>query len=504
MKGVIYARFSSHAQKDESIEQQIEECSAFAAAKGIEIIGTYEDKAISGRTDKRPAFQRMLKDAEKKTFGVVIAYKSNRIARNMLNALQYEERLAKLGIETLYAKEEYGNTPAGRLALRMMMSVNQFYSENLAEDIKRGMKDNAQKAKVNGSLPLGYKKGEDGRYAIDAEKAALVREIYRRTKDGEKFADIASDLNSRGLRTKTGGEWNKGSFHHLLTNDAYTGIYRHSGIVIDGGIPPIISKEEFAEMQELLHTKRNPIGRHRDNMDYLLTGKLFCGLCGEPMVGISATSHTGSKHYYYICKGRQRKSCTKENVKKDWIEGEVCRIAKDCFLTDEVIEWVARATIELQKEAQENSDLPILRQQLEEDERGLANLVKAVRGGLISQSIQAEIERLEASSARLKNQIRRLEAESNPVTEEEIIFTLMDFRAGNLQDPKYRKYLISALVKKVTLWDDEIEVEFYPTGLPKDPVRIRSKEGHHTMTIRTFIISVRFGSVSIKGKLPSI
>ena len=131
--GVIYARYSSHNQKEESIEQQIAECSDFAAKNGIRIVGIYADKAVSGRSDRRPNFQRMMRDAEKRQFQIVVAYKSNRIARNMLNALQYEARLDLLGIKTLYAKEEFGNTAAGRFALRTMMNVNQFYSENMGE-----------------------------------------------------------------------------------------------------------------------------------------------------------------------------------------------------------------------------------------------------------------------------------------------------------------------------------------------------------------------------------
>lgn len=493
-KGVIYARFSSHAQKEESIEQQVQECREFAESQKIQIIEVYADAAVSGRTDKRNAFQRMMKDAEKKKFDCVIAYKTNRIARNMLNALQYEEKLSKLGIETFYAREEYGNTPAGRLALRMMMSVNQFYSENLAEDIKRGLKDNAQKGKVNGSLALGYKKGEDGRYAVDAEKAALVREIFRRTKDGEKFADIASDLNARGIKTKSGGAWNKGSFHRMLTNDVYIGTYRHSGVVLENAVPAIITREEFDEMQDLLHTKRNPIGRHRDHMDYLLTGKLFCGHCESPMVGTSARSHTGDKHYYYSCKGRLARSCKKENVKKDYIEEEVCRITKEEFLTDEVIQWVAKAFVKLQEE----TDEPLLQDQLEKDERSLKNLVKAVSEGLVSRTVSEEIERLEREIASLKRQI---EKQNQKVTEDEVEFVLTDFRNGNLDDPKYRQWIIGAFVQRVILWDDEIEVDYYPTG--KDGVRIKSNKSHHTLTVRTFIIKVTTESVTIKGKLPS-
>ena len=126
--GVIYARYSSHAQKDASIEQQVRECLAFAKDRGVNIIDSYEDRAISGTTDKRVSFQRMMKDAEKGRFRCVVAWKSNRMGRNMLQAMMNEAKLNELGVRVMYVEEDYGDTAAGRFALRSMMNVNQFYS----------------------------------------------------------------------------------------------------------------------------------------------------------------------------------------------------------------------------------------------------------------------------------------------------------------------------------------------------------------------------------------
>ncbi|MBQ9750577.1 MAG: recombinase family protein, partial [Clostridia bacterium] len=116
--GVIYARFSSHNQREESIEQQVAECKAFAALSGIKIVGVYSDSAKTGRTDRRPQFQKLQREAQKGGFNYIIAYKSNRIARNILNALMFENEMEKLGIKVVYAKEEFGNNAAGRFALR--------------------------------------------------------------------------------------------------------------------------------------------------------------------------------------------------------------------------------------------------------------------------------------------------------------------------------------------------------------------------------------------------
>ena len=144
-RAVIYARYSSHNQREASIEQQVNACRALAEKLDLLVLDVYEDKAITGKTDRRPNFQRMMKDAEKGKFDLVLAWKSNRIGRNMLQAMTNEARLKDLGIRTLYAEEDFDDTAAGRFALRNMMNVNQFYSENMAEDITRGLMDNASK-----------------------------------------------------------------------------------------------------------------------------------------------------------------------------------------------------------------------------------------------------------------------------------------------------------------------------------------------------------------------
>ena len=212
---VIYARYSSHNQRDVSIEQQVKQCQEFALRSNLQIIEVYADRAISGKTDQRPNFQRMMREAEKKKFKYVIAWKSNRMGRNMLQAMINEARLDEYGVRCLYTEEDFDDTAAGRFALRNMMNVNQFYSENMAEDVMRGMMDNAQKCMVNGPIPLGYRKGTNGKYEVEPKEAEVVKEIFERFHDGDLLVDIANDLNGRGIKTKAGNRWNKGSFHRM-------------------------------------------------------------------------------------------------------------------------------------------------------------------------------------------------------------------------------------------------------------------------------------------------
>lgn len=465
--GVIYARYSSHNQKEESIEQQVEECMAFAKQNKIKIVHAYADKALSGRTDKRPQFQKMMRDAEKKQFSVVVAYKSNRIARNMLQALNYEDRLSRFGIETLYAKEEFGNTAAGRFALRTMMNVNQFYSENMAEDIKRGMRDNAESCKVNGALPLGYVKGEDGRYAIDPREAEIVRSIYEKVLDGVSFADIANDLNSRGIKTKQGNRWNKNSFHRMLTNDVYIGVYRHSGYVNEQGVPPILEKEVFYAMQNHLLTKKNPRGRHRENNDYLLTGKLRCGYCQSFMVGISGTSRTGDKHYYYTCNDRRTGGgCKKENVRKDYIEYVIAVLTQRFILRDDVIEWIADNAMDALKQASNQDEIAAMEAELAEDRKATKNIMNAIEQGIFTATTKDRLLELELDISTLENSIAMAKAanDGKVIEKERIIWSLEQFKDCNPELKSDQKHLIDTFVKTVYLWDDRIEIDYYYAG----------------------------------------
>lgn len=151
----------------------------YAASLGLKITVTYEDRAISGRTDNRPAFQRMMNDAEDGKFCYVLAWKSNRMGRNMMQAMVNEARLVDCGVKVYYAEEDFDDSAAGRFALRSMMNVNQFYSDNLAEDVRRGLMDNASKCIANGKQPFGYKRGSDGKVVLDEPAAAVVRECSR-------------------------------------------------------------------------------------------------------------------------------------------------------------------------------------------------------------------------------------------------------------------------------------------------------------------------------------
>lgn len=454
---VIYARYSSHNQREVSIEQQIAECTKYAAALGLRIVGTYEDRAISGKTDNRPRFQQMMRDAGKGKFQAVVAWKSNRIGRNMLQAMVNEAKLDDYDVKVFYAEEDFDDTAAGRFALRNMMNVNQFYSENMAEDITRGLYDNASKCMANGRQPLGYKRGEDGRVVLDDANAAVVREIFTRVAAGDLFVDIARDLNAQGIKTSKGANWNKGSFQSICQNERYRGIYIYGDVRVVDGIPRIVSDDLWYRVQEAMRMKKNPVGtRHRVGAeDYLLTGKLRCGHCGSYMTGVSGTSRNGELHYYYTCqKRRTEHACDKKNIRRDVIEPAVAQAIKMYCLTDDVIAWIADRTVEYWEKHDNDLQIEALEQQLEENKKATSNMLKAIEMGIITEATRTRMVELETEQSRLSVQLNAAKEDVVKIDREQIISYLELLQQGDIHDRDFQMELFKNFLVAVYVYDD--------------------------------------------------
>ena len=463
---VVYARYSSHSQRDVSIEQQVADCEAYAKMNGYRVMKVYADRHISGTTDKRPQFQKMLKDAEKGHWQYVLTWKVDRFARNRYDSATYKFRLKRCGVQVIYAKEAIPDGPEGILLESVLEGSAEYYSANLSQNIKRGMRYNAQECKVNnGSMPFGYCKGPDGRYAIVDAEAAIVREIFQKVEQGVPFAHIANDLNARGIRTKRGNLWNKGSFHGMMKNESYIGVYTYSDVRVEGGMPAIIDKALFLEVDHKLKTKKNPQGRHRENGDYLLTGKLFCGPCGSPMVGISGTGRHGELHYYYTCqKRRLEHTCTKDNVQRDWIERTIVEAALNHVLKPEVMEWIADAVMAYQARQENSAVLVGLRDDLKETKKSIDNMLKAIEAGIITESTKERLVQLESEKKRIENAICMEETSLTHVDRDFLMYWMERFRGGNVNDASFRRKVIQSFVNSVYLWDDHLRIAFNYTG----------------------------------------
>jgi len=474
----IYARYSSSVQNDASIEQQIAECEEYAKTHGLIIVATFEDRAISGKRDNRPGLQRMLRAADRHEFQVLLAYKSNRISRSMTNALRYEERLEKAGVKVVYCKEEFGDNATGRFMLRTMMNMNQFYSENMAEDIRRGLRDSAQKCKVVSTIPFGYKKGVDGRYVLDVEAAKVVEEIFRRFLAGESYVDIADELNRRGIQTKQGKKWKKNSFHSILENERYTGTYIYDDIRIEDGMPRIIERSVFEMAKKKLGTYKTIRARKHDDNDYLLTGKLFCGYCCGAMVGYSGTSHTGEKYYYYACQTRRTEhACDKANIRKEFIEAEVTKAVQECVLDDAMVEWIADKMLEFAKKYNAKSKLATYEKQLKGTKKQIDNIVHAVEMGMYSEDLKERMKTLEEDKERLTGLIAIEKANTISIDRDKVIDYMESVRNGDYNNPVFQRVVIKNYVRAIYLEADHFKLSVDFTGENKIyEIRLINKE----------------------------
>lgn len=499
---VIYARYSSHNQKDISIEQQVEKNRAKADELGITVIGVYADRAVSGRSDKRPEFQRLMRDARKGAFSYVIAWKSSRIGRNMLEAMMNEARLLELNVRIVYVEEDFDDTAAGRFAARSMMNVNQFYSENMAEDIIRGLQSNAANCMANGKLPLGYKADKDLHYQIDEENAAVVREIFDKVSKQTPFVEIAESLNARGITTAMGKPWGRTSFASILSNERYRGIYIYGDTRIEGGIPRIISDELYYKAQNALKVKTNLTGRRRKNMNYLLTGKAYCGECGAAMTGISGTGRKASYYYYACTKRKNDGSCTKHHIPKDEAERKVAAAIRQYVLQPEIIEKIADIVDEFQKSDANNPELALLNEQLKGVNKSLTNVMKAIEEGIITTTTKARLSELEGEQGRLLARITLEKANQFTATREQVIAWLESYKDGDISAPEFQADLFNTFLVAAYFFNDDgkIKLVFSINGekhniIFKDDkiiledgssaVRVSSAKNHQSGTTRT-------------------
>lgn len=474
--GVIYARYSSHSQRDVSIEQQIRACRAFAERHCIEVVEVYEDRALTGTNDKRPGFQKMIQDAKKNGWNYVIVYTLDRFARDRYDSAIYKRQLKDAGVKVLSAMENISDDPTGVLMESLLEGLAEYYSKELSRKIRRGMEDNASKCMVNGSLPLGYVRGADGRYAIDESEAATVREIFQRVKDGDRFTDIISDLNSRCILTKKGKPWNKSSFNKLLSNERYAGIYIYGDVRIPGGVPRIVEQSVFDAVQLNLHSKSNPRRssvpqrRRRENGTYLLTGKLFCGKCKAPMVGISGKSQGANPYYYYACKGKRiDHTCDKQNVRRDHIEKFVATALRDTMLTDKAINALADAAVEYYKGQQECSEITALESRLAEVKKSIANLLAAIEAGIFSATTRDRLTELETEQRTITAQLALLkEAATEQLSREEYIAGMELFRHGDVNDKDYQEALFDTFLVAAYVYDDKVRFVFNLGGKKQD------------------------------------
>lgn len=474
---VIYARFSSHAQNEQSIEGQLAECYNFAQRNDLRITHEYIDRALTGTTDKRPEFLQMIEDSKRKSFQYVLVYQLDRFARNRYDSATYKAKLKKNGVRVLSAKENITDDASGILIEGVLESMAEYYSAELSQKVKRGIAMSAAKCKYfGGVILLGYKVNSEKSFVLDEALAPVVRTIFEMFVSGSNYAELIRYLNGRGVKTTKGGEFNKNSFQRILSNRRYLGKYIYQGNEIDGGMPRIIDDDLFEQAQQKLALYAAAPARGKAKVEYILSDKLICGKCGNKMTGVSAMSKNKTLHNYYKCVGVTKRTCDKRTVRKQFIEDEIITAIvgdgternKHGVLTDEFIDMVAAETYTLIQAARNDSEIKRLENIIEDNKKAIDNLMQALMHGKATDIILSQVERLENENKALADTVAMEKAMQMKYSYSDIRKWLLRFRTLDYTKTRHRKELINIFIYRIVLYDYKMKVLFHLKGGQKE------------------------------------
>lgn len=481
----LYMRFSSDRQTEQSIEGQLRDAISFCKLRKYRIRAIYVDRAISARADaeKRVNFMQMISDSDKRKWEYVIVWKLDRFARNRNDSAIYKMRLRKNGVKVVSVTENISDNPEGIILESVLEGMAEFYSAELSQKITRGLRESALKCRsIGGHVPLGYKI-ENHKLVIEPVGAAIVQKAFELYSQGWTVADICREFNTRGYRTAKNAEFNRNSFKSMFKNKRYIGIYTYKDVQIEGGVPAIIDKDLFEEVGRRLKKNEEAPARGKAKVDYLLSGKLFCGHCGAPMNGESGTSKTGEVHHYYACYTRKRRgNCRKKSMRKSLVEKWV---AEDAYalLTQEVIEEIADIAVsQTEADIAQHTKLPELTAKRAELEQGIDNIATAIEKGVASERLMSRLTELEKEKKILDRQIADEEKDIFRLDRDQVIFWLSQFSEGDINDERFRRQLIDLMVNSVTVWD-----------LPDGDFEITTAYNLTSCKSSTFKASERFG-----------
>ncbi len=464
MKGVIYARYSSDNQREESIEGQLRECKAFAEKNDIQIIETYIDRALSAKTDNRPDFQRMIRESAKEQFEVIIVWKLDRFARNRYDSAHYKAILRRNNVRVISATEAISQGPEGIILESLLEGMAEYYSAELAEKVIRGQTENAYKCKFNGgTIPFGYYIDDERHFQIDPDTAPYVLAAFRMYDEGMTLKEIAEEFNRKGIKNSRGTTFKISTISKIISNRRYIGEYKYRDIIIEDGIPAIVSKELFESANRKLGIRKKAPASHKADEEYILTTKLYCGKCMSFMVGESGTSRKDITYRYYKCISAKRKSgCDKKAVQKDLIENLVLEQIQRIIRDDALISAIADIVMKAQSEG--NSEIPLLEKQLSETEKGIENVMKAIEMGIITETTKNRLIELETRKKDLEMMLATERIKRPILTKEQVVFWLQRFRKLDINNPTHRKRLVESFVNAVILYDDRVELYFNYKG----------------------------------------
>ena len=452
---VIYARYSSDNQTEQSIEGQLRVCEQYAKNNDIVILKTYIDRAMTGTNDNRPDFQQMIKDSLNKEWQNIIVYKLDRFSRNKYETAKYKKILKDNGIKLISAMENIPDTPEGIILESLLEGMAEYYSAELSQKVKRGMNETRLKGNfTGGNLIYGYKV-ENHKILINEEQAKVVRFIYEQYALGVYVKDIIKDLTDKHILNH-GKPFARNTIYNILKNEKYSGVYRFNNQTFENMYPQIVSTEIYEKVRQ--KTNQNKYGKRSVEVVYLLRNKLKCGYCGEPISAECGTTSQGKKRRYYKCLGKKRHTtnCNKQTVRKEILEDLVVKILIEQLNSPKTLDKIINNILKVQEsEDSGNTLLTSLNKEKCETQKILDNIMKAVEQGVVNNTTNKRMTELEKKLEDIERQIIVEKSKTNfKLTKEDILNYFND--ALKLEP----QLLINYLVDQIILYDDKMQIYF--------------------------------------------
>ncbi|WP_414429690.1 recombinase family protein [Atopobium sp.] len=397
---VIYARFSCSKQREASIDDQLRVCHDWCTREGYTVVAEYCDYAMSGRTDSRPEFQKMIANAGESD--IVLVYMMDRFSRDPFDAPIYKRELERKGVRLVSSLEAIPDSPEGIIYEKLLEGLAACESRKTSIRTRRGMEGNALQCKTNGVRVYGYYADETDHYAIDIDQAVIVREIFNRRLNGEAVSSIASDLAMRGVKTYTGRKCSHTMVNNILHNRKYMGLYSWAGIEKKDGMPRIIDDDTFYAVQTVKGKKQR---KNESWGDFMLAGKIICAECGRNIVGTSGRGRGNKKYEYYACK-----NCKSKPIRKEQLESMIVEAIRSLMSDRKEALRVAEIVIKAGNDKSTEDDMRVAKKSLREAEDGLNNILQAIEAGVIHPNAKERMAELEAQKARAERDIKELEA----------------------------------------------------------------------------------------------
>lgn len=451
---VIYARYSSDNQTEQSIEGQLRVCQEYAQRNDILILDTYIDRAMTGTNDNRPDFQRTIKDSSKKEWNYVLVYKLDRFSRNKYETAKNKKILKDNGVKLLSAMENIPDTPEGIILESLLEGMAEYYSAELAQKVKRGMHETRLKGNFTGGyLPYGYKL--DGRkIVIDETKIDIVRYIFKQYSIGEYVSNIIKNLTNQGILNK-GKPFAVNTIYNILKNEKYTGINRREDGIFDNMFPRMIDQETFEKVKA--KAKINHYGKRSVQTVYLLRNKLICGYCGKPISAETGTNGSGSKVNYYKCMGikKYHNGCIKQTIRQDNLEKFILNTLLTELSKPKTFDDLVKNLMQLQETPNNNSTINLLLKAKRQAETSLKNILDAIEQGIMNKTTNKRMQELEETLEDIERKLLIEKSKTSiKLNEEQIRKYYLD---ALKEEPSI---LINYLIKEIKLYNDAVEITF--------------------------------------------